>query len=69
MKIISVRYSTDADSLPVRMGKRMVVLLVGKVGKCCGRPKCLRTWMGRRLNPTCLKARIQKLTMKGKNVL
>ena len=31
---ISTKYSTDADSLPVRMGRKMGVLLVGGVDKC-----------------------------------
>ena len=52
LKEISIRYSRDADFLPVRMGRRMAVLLVGGVGKGCGRPKSLRTCMGRRLNLT-----------------
>ena len=43
--ILSVRYSKDADFLRVRVGRSMVVLLVGGVGKCCGRPKCLGTCM------------------------
>ena len=50
--IISIRYSRDADSLPVRMARRMVVLLVGGVGKSCERPQCLKNCMGQRLNPT-----------------
>ena len=42
MKIIlSIRYSKNADFIPVSMGRRMVVFFVGEVGKCCGRPKCL----------------------------
>ena len=47
-----MRYSRDADSLPVKVGRKMVELLVGGVGKGCGRPKCLRPCMGRRLNQT-----------------
>ena len=33
-------------------GERIVVLLVGGMGKGCGRPRCLRTGLGRRLNQT-----------------
>ena len=69
MKIIPIRYSRDADFLPMRVGKRMVVLLVGGVGKCCGTPKCLRAYMGRRLNLTLLKLRILRLIMSRKNLL
>ena len=50
--ILSIRYSKDADFLPVKVGRRMVVLLVGGVGKCCGRPKFFGTCMKRRVNPT-----------------
>ena len=42
----------DAESLPMKIGRKMVVLLVGGVGKYCGRPKCIRTCVGQRLNPT-----------------
>ena len=52
LKEISIRYSRDADSLPVWKGRRMAVLLVGGVDKGCRRPKSLRTCMGRRLNLT-----------------
>ena len=46
----------------------MVVLLVGGVGNCCGRPKCLGSCMGRRLNTIWLKLRILGLIMKRKNL-
>ena len=49
--MISIRYSKDADSLPMRVRRRMVALLIGGVGKRSGRLKCLRTSMGPRLNP------------------
>ena len=68
LKII-VRCSRDADSLPVKLERRIVVLLVGGVGKGCGRPKCLKNCMGRRLNLTWLKFRILRLIMNRKNLL
>ena len=64
MKIIlSIRYFKDADFLPVRLGRRMVVLLVGGVGKCC-----FGTCMKQRLNPTSLKLKILTLIMNRKNL-
>ena len=36
MKIISIRYSRDADSLLERMGRKMGVLLVGGGAKVVG---------------------------------
>ena len=67
--MISIRYSKDADSLPMRVRRRMIALLIGGVGKCSGRPKCLRTSMGPRLNPIWLKLRILMLIMNRKNLL
>ena len=52
----------------MRVGRRIVVLLVGGVGNCCGRPKCLGSCMGRRLNTIWLKLRILGLIMKRKNL-
>ena len=53
----------------MRIGRRMVVLLVSGMGKGCGSPKCLRTYMGQILNPTWLKVRILGLIMNRKNLL
>ena len=64
-----MKYSKNLDSLPMRMWRSMVVLLVSVVGKCCGRLKCLRTCMGWRLNLTWLKLRIPRLIMNRKNLL
>ena len=36
----------------MEMGKRMLMLLVVEVGKCCGRLKCLKICIGKRLNLT-----------------
>ena len=52
----------------MRVGKRIVVLLVGGAGNCCGRPKCLGSCMGRQLNAIWLKLRILGLIMKRKNL-
>ena len=46
----------------------MVVLLVGGVGNCCGRPKCLGSCMGRKLNAIWIKLRILRLIMKRRNL-
>ena len=46
----------------------MVVLLVGGVGNYCGKPKCLGSCMGWRLNRIWLKLRILGLIMKRKNL-
>ena len=56
-------------SFPVGMGRRMVVLLVGGVGMCCGKLKCLSIYMGKRLNLTWLKLTILRLIMNRKNLL
>ena len=42
---------------------------MGGVGNCCGRPKCLGSRMGRKLNAIWRKPRITSLIMKRKNLL
>ena len=41
---------------------------MGGVGNCCGRPKCLGSCMGRKLNAIWRKLRITSLIMKRKNL-
>ena len=65
---MSIRYSGDAESLSVRVSRRMVVLLVGGMGNCCGRPMWLGSCIVRKLNMIWLKPRILGLIMKTKNL-
>ena len=67
-EIRQIKYNVDAGSLSVRVGRRMVIFLVGGVGSCCGRPKCLRSCIGRKLNVIWLKLRIVGLIMERKSL-
>ena len=49
-------------------GEENGCVIGGWGGKCCGRPKYLRTCMGRRLNPTYIKLRILRSIMKRKHL-
>ena len=51
-------YSRYVGSLLVGMGRRVVMLLVVGVEKCCGRLNCVRVCMGQRLNLPLVKLRI-----------
>ena len=53
---------------PLEQGGGVVAELVGGVGNCCGRPTCLGSYMGRRLNTIWLKLRILQLIIKRKNL-
>ena len=63
--ILSIIYSTDADFLPVTLGRIIFMRLVDAVEKCYGRLKfkCLVTCMKGKLNPTRLKLRMYRLIM------
>ena len=69
MKIILTRYSRVANSLATKVGRRMIVLLVGGVAKCFEWPKRLRIGMGRRLNPKNSKFKTHNYKYNSRNIL
>ena len=69
MKMILTRYSRVANSLATKVGRRMIVLLVGGVAKCFEWPKRLRIGMGRRLNPKNSKFKTHNYKYNSRNIL
>ena len=55
MKIISIRYSRDADSLLERMGRKMGVLLVGGGGQMLWEASVLEDLYGMKAEPDLTK--------------